>query len=65
MEGAVGTASGDGGTFTTKTNWIGDFWLRGLPDGDWTVTIEGQGKKKVLEVSTKQEDVGLGDVPLN
>lgn len=64
VEGAVVTAAGEEGVFTAKTNWIGDFWLRGLPEADWTLTIEGDGKTKVVAVSTKKEDVGLGDVPI-
>ena len=62
IEGATVTAKGDGGTFTATTNWIGDFWLRGLPDDDWTLTIAANGKEKTLNVSTKHEDVGLGDL---
>ena len=65
IEGATVTAKSAAGTYTTTTNWIGDFWLRGLPDEDWTVTIEAGGKVKVIETSTKTQDVGLGDVPLD
>lgn len=64
VENAVVTAKGDAGTFTATTNWIGDFWLHDLPEADWTITIEADGKTKALEVSTKQEDIGLGDVAL-
>ncbi|RDB62340.1 oxidoreductase [Gordonibacter sp. 28C] len=62
--GATVTATGEGGTFTAETDDWGDFWLRGLPNADWTLTIEAGGKKKVLEVSTTEKDLGLGDVAL-
>jgi Fe-S-cluster-containing dehydrogenase component len=62
--GATVTLSGADGTFTTRTDGWGDFWLRGLPDADFTLTIEADGRAKTLEVSTKNEDVGLGDVAL-
>ncbi len=65
VEGATVTATGDAGTYTATSNWIGDFWLRDLPEADWTLTIEANGKKKELSVSTKTEDVGLGDLPLD
>jgi len=64
MIGAAITAAGDAGTYTAQTNWIGDFWLRDLPEADWTITIKADGKVKTLEASTKQEDVGLGDIAL-
>ncbi|MDR2715536.1 MAG: carboxypeptidase regulatory-like domain-containing protein [Coriobacteriaceae bacterium] len=62
--GAKVTAQGEAGTFATTTDGWGDFWLRDLPDADWTVTIEADGKKKTIKVSTKEEDKGLGDVAL-
>ena len=62
--GAKVTAQGEAGTFTTTTDDWGDFWLRDLPDAEWTVTIEADGKKKAIEVSTKEKDRGLGDVAL-
>lgn len=62
--GAVVTASGDPGTFTTTTDDWGDFWLNDLPEADWTITIEGDGKKKVIAASTTDKDIGLGDIAL-
>jgi len=62
--GATVTAQGDAGTFAATTDDWGDFWLRDLPDADWTLTIESGGKKKTLDVSTKKEDIGLGDLAL-
>ncbi len=64
IEGATVTAEGEEGSFAATTDSWGDFWLRGLPDGDWKVTIAKDGKQKVLEASTRKEDVGLGDVAL-
>jgi Fe-S-cluster-containing hydrogenase components 1 len=65
IEGATVTATGDAGTFTATTDSWGDFWLRDLPDAEWTVTIEHGGKKKSVAVSTVSEDQGLGDVALS
>lgn len=62
--GAQVTATGPSGTFTATTDDWGDFWLRDLPDDDWTVTIELGGKKTTLETSTKDKDQGLPDIPL-
>ncbi|MDR1184519.1 MAG: carboxypeptidase-like regulatory domain-containing protein, partial [Coriobacteriales bacterium] len=62
--GAKATLSGDAGTFSAVTDDWGDFWLRDLPDADFTLTLEAAGKTKTLEVSTKEKDVGLGDVAL-
>jgi len=64
VEGAKCTLVGPSGTFTATTDDMGDFWLRDLPEDDWTLTIEGLGRTKVIEVSTKTEDVGLGDIAL-
>jgi hypothetical protein len=64
IEGALVTATGDAGMFTATTDSWGDFWLRDLPDAEWTVTIEHGGKKKSVAVSTVSEDQGLGDVAL-
>ena len=62
--GAKVTAQGEAGTFTATTDDWGDFWLRDLTDAEWTVTIEADGKKKTINVSTKEEDKGLGDIAL-
>ena len=62
--GATVTAKGDEGTFSTTTDDWGDFWLRGLPDANWTVTIEADGKTTTMEVSTLEKDIGLGDVAI-
>jgi len=62
--GAKATLTGDAGTFSTLTDDWGDFWLRDLPDADFTLTIEAEGKSMSCAVSTKTADVGLGDVAL-
>jgi Fe-S-cluster-containing dehydrogenase component len=62
--GAAVTLSGEAGSFSATTNKWGDFWLRDLPDADFTLTIEAAGKTKKIEVSTKTADVGLGDIAL-
>lgn len=62
--GAAVTVSGEAGTFGATTDDWGDFWLRGLPDADWTLSIESQGKRKEIEVSTLERDRGLGDIAL-
>ena len=62
--GAKVKAVGESGTFEAATDDWGDFWLRGLPEDDWTITIEADGKASVLEVSTKEKDIGLGDIAL-
>jgi len=62
--GATCTLTGEAGEFTAKTDNFGDFWLRGLPKADFTLTITANGKTKTLEVSTTEKDIGLGDIPL-
>ncbi|SHN58545.1 4Fe-4S dicluster domain-containing protein [Desulfitobacterium chlororespirans] len=47
-----------------ETNNYGDFWLRNLPEDDFTLTVTAGKKTKILNVSTKEMDIGLGDVPL-
>lgn len=62
--GATVTAKSDSGTFTATTDDWGDFWLRGLPDDDWTVVIEANGKSKTVQASTRDKDQGLPDIAL-
>lgn len=64
IEGATCTLASEDDTFSTETDHYGDFWLRDLPEGDFTLTIEADGKSKKLEVSTKTSDIGLGDIAL-
>lgn len=65
IEGATCTATGPAGTYSATTDRWGDFWLRNLPDGDFTLTIEWNGRKKTMDVSTKEKDLGLGDIALS
>ena len=58
-------ARSDKGTFKAVTDDFGDFWLRQLPDADWEVEIKKGDKGVVLPVSTRAEDQGLGDIPLD
>jgi Fe-S-cluster-containing dehydrogenase component len=62
--GATATLKGEAGTFSVTTDDWGDFWFRGLPEADFALTIEANGKTKAIDVSTKLEDIGLGDIAL-
>jgi Fe-S-cluster-containing dehydrogenase component len=62
--GAKVVLEGETGSFTATTDDWGDFWLRDVPDGDFVLTINADGKRKALDVSTKTADVGLGDIAL-
>ncbi len=62
--GATCTLTGQGGPFTATTDNFGDFWLNGLPPADFTLKIEKAGKSVSMNVSTKTEDKGLGDIAL-
>ncbi len=64
VEGAQVIAVSETGSFTTTTDGWGDFWLRDLPESDWVVTIEKDGKKVEMAVSTKEKDQGLGNIAL-
>lgn len=44
IEGAEVTATSDKGSFTTRTDNFGDFWLRQLPDAEWEVEIRKGGQ---------------------
>ena len=62
--GATCALSSEGGQFTARTDNFGDFWLRDLPESDFTLTITADGKAKTMAVSTNEKDIGLGDIPL-
>ena len=64
VEGAEVTAEGASGTFTATTDRWGDFWLKEIPADDYVVTIEKDGRKKTIQVSTKEKDQGLPDIAL-
>lgn len=62
--GAKVTATSEQGTFETVTDDWGDFWLRGLPEADWNLTIVKDGKEASLTASTKEKDQGLADIAI-
>lgn len=64
IEGATVTAKSADASFTQITNDFGDFWFDEIPAAEYTVTIEADGKKKEMAVSTLEEDKGLGDIAL-
>jgi hypothetical protein len=62
--GAICTLTGATETYTATTDDFGDFWLDGVPSADFTLKIEADGKSVTMDVSTKDEDIGLGDIAL-
>jgi hypothetical protein len=67
IEGAECTLidTANGKTYTAKTDGFGDFWFEGLPVSTFNLKIASNGKKKVIDVSSTEKDVNLGDIPLN
>lgn len=55
-----------GATFTATTDNYGDFWLKGLPDGIYVLTIEKEGylTKKLGPIDARTVDQNVGDVEL-
>ncbi len=51
--------------FTTQTNHFGDFWIRKLEVGDYSLSVEKNGylTQKVESIST-EKDVNVGDIAL-
>ena len=64
IEGATVTAKSDTNSYETTTDIWGDFWLKEIPADDYTVKIEKDGKIQEMNVSTKEKDQGLPDIPL-
>jgi hypothetical protein len=64
VEGAKVTATGEAGTFEAETDMWGDFWLKDLPEAEWKLAIEKDGKKVECDVSTVEKDQGLPDIAL-
>ena len=64
VEGATVTLTGEAGVYAATTNMWGDFCIDGLPEADWTLAIEKDGKKVEMAVSTKEKDQGLADIAL-
>ncbi|MFH0914894.1 MAG: 4Fe-4S dicluster domain-containing protein [bacterium] len=67
-EGASVTATHtiSGQKVSTKTDNYGDFWLKNLPDGTYTVLIEKKGylTQKLGPIDATQKDQNLGDIVL-
>ena len=54
-----------GQTVNVQTDNYGDFWVEGLDDDVFEVTIKQGAKSKVFPgVSTVEADINLGDIPL-
>jgi Fe-S-cluster-containing dehydrogenase component len=68
VEGATVTATNKetGATLTATTDNYGDFWLRNLADGSYTILVEKPGylAKKMGPVDTTSADQNVGDVEL-
>lgn len=64
VTGAKVKAVSDAGTFEAETDIWGDFWLKEIPAAKYAVTIEKDGKKVELDVSTLEKDQGLKDIAL-
>ena len=62
IEGATVKLTGSEGEFSAVTDNYGDFWLKNLPEADFVLTVAYEGKTKTIDVSTKEKDVGLGDI---
>ena len=55
-----------GETVSATTDNYGDFWLKNLPDGTYTILIEKQGylTQKLGPIDATQKDQNLGDIVL-
>ena len=67
-EGAKVTATNlkTGDRLVTQTDHYGDFWLKNLPDGTYTLLIEKKGylTQKLGPIDATQKDQNLGDIVL-
>ena len=67
IQGAVVTLtdSKSSETFTTETDYFGDFWLRKLKVGEYSLSIKKDGylPKEIGSIST-EKDVNVGDIEL-
>lgn len=64
VEGARVTLIGEMGSYEAKTDSWGDFWIRDLPEAEWHLMIEKDGKSVEMMVSTKEKNQGLPDIAL-
>ncbi len=62
--GATCTLRGRGGERVVATDGFGDFWFEGLESGVFSLTIEKDGKSKVMSYLNTEQDLNLGDIPL-
>ena len=65
VENATVTLSGEAGTYTLQTDGWGDFWFKNLPEADWNLTVEKDGRCYQTAISTRQGDIGLPDIALS
>jgi len=63
--GADCSISGAAGNKSVTTDEFGDFWLEGLGEGEFTLTISSGGKTKTLTGDTIGKDIGYGDIALS
>ena len=61
------TLTGNGKSFSAKTDGFGDFWFKDLSDGIYSLKIEATGfaAKAFTEIDITQQDKNLGDIPMN
>jgi Fe-S-cluster-containing dehydrogenase component len=52
-------------TLKAETDNFGDFWLYGVDDGPYSLTIEKGSSKKVIDHIDSVKDVNLGDIPMH
>jgi tetrathionate reductase subunit B len=68
-EGASVTATNSetGELVSTTTDNYGDFWLKGLPDGTYTLLVEKEGyaAQKLGPIDATSKDQNLGDIALH
>jgi len=63
--GATCSISGAAGSASATTDEFGDFWLNGLGEGEFTLTITSGSKTKTLTGDTTTGDIGLEDIALS
>ena len=54
----------DGNSYTARTDAFGDFWLRNVAPGDYTLTIQGGSKRYETELTVGEKSIGLGNIPV-
>ena len=52
-------------TWVARTDAFGDFWIRDVPDGTYTLSIQGGGKSTTMELEVAGKSIGLGNIPLS